>query len=73
MLEKITEILRSKHFNIEEQITEVSEIKKFSGWDSLKHLSLLLRAEEDFEIEISPEEASEIITIGDLIEKIKQK
>ncbi|MCK4553673.1 acyl carrier protein [Candidatus Parcubacteria bacterium] len=73
ILKKIIEILKSEHFNMNDTITKDSEIKMFSGWDSLKHLMFLMEIEKKFKIGISPEEAPLIITINDLVEKIKKK
>ncbi|MCU1258358.1 MAG: acyl carrier protein [Bryobacterales bacterium] len=33
-------------------------------WDSLRHLSLVLALEQEFEIEFTPEEIEELLSIG---------
>jgi acyl carrier protein len=73
ILKKIIGILKSEHFGISDTITKNSEIKMFSGWDSLKHLIFLMEIEKKFKIEISPEEIVTTLTVDDLIKKIEKK
>jgi len=68
----IIKILKSEPFNLKGEITKKSQIKEFSAWDSLKHLMFLMEIEKTFEMEITPEEVNDIVTIGDLIKKIEK-
>ena len=71
-LEMIIKILKSDSFNVSVPINNDSEIKKFPNWDSFKHLTFLIEIENKFGIEITPEDFPTIVTIGDIIQRIKK-
>lgn len=64
--------------NIEDLIKEVLFIEEgtkltnetgpddIDSWDSLGHVNIITAIEDEFDIEISPEEIGEIRTIGDI-------
>jgi acyl carrier protein len=43
------------------------------GWDSLSHVMLLLRIEQQFRIKLSPQETSDLAAVGGLIDLIAAK
>ena len=45
---------------------------KHENWDSLFHLTLLLKIEKQFKIKIKMSEMSQIVTFKDLDKKIKE-
>ena len=71
MLEKIVEIIKEQ-LNIDDvEITEETSFKDDLGVDSLDLLELVMAFEEEYDIELQPEELEEIHTVGDVIEYIK--
>jgi len=75
VLDKI-KVLIEEEMNIPaENITLESKIAEDLGADSIDAIELIMGIEEEFDIEISDEEAMTIKTIGDLvqvIDKLKQ-
>lgn len=71
--------------NIEELIKEVLLVEEgteltdetgpddIESWDSLGHVNIITAIEDEFDIEISPEEIGEIRTIGDIKKLLAQK
>lgn len=72
MLEKIVDIIREQ-LNIEDiDITEDTSFKDDLGVDSLDLLELVMAFEEEYNIELNPEELEGISTVGDIMEFIKK-
>ena len=42
------------------------ELRNINGWDSMKHLQLILTIERELSLTLSPDEIESIITVGDL-------
>ena len=73
MLAKVKEII-SEHLSVEGiEITLETSFKDDLGADSLDLFELVMAFEEEYEIEIPPEELEGIETIGDVIELMKKK
>ena len=43
------------------------------GWDSIKHINLMMAIEQAFNVEITPEELAEVRSIGDAAELVGGK
>ena len=72
MLDKIISIIREQ-LNIEDaEITEETSFKDDLGVDSLDLLELVMAFEEEYNIELNPEELEGIVTVGDIAEFIKK-
>ena len=72
MLERIVEIIREQ-LNIDDvDITEDTSFKDDLGVDSLDLLELVMAFEEEYNIELNPEELEGISTVGDIMEFIKK-
>ena len=72
MLEKIVEIIREQ-LNIDDiDINEDTSFKDDLGVDSLDLLELVMAFEEEYNIELNPEELEGISTVGDIMEFIKK-
>ena len=72
MLERIVEIIREQ-LNIDDMdITEDTSFKDDLGVDSLDLLELVMAFEEEYNIELNPEELEGISTVGDIMEFIKK-
>lgn len=70
-VEKIKEIIAEKLEIGIEQITDDAKFIDDLGADSLDVVELIMTLEDEFEIEISDEEAEKIVTVGNAIDFIK--
>lgn len=73
MLEKVKKIMVEKLSLQEEIITEDANFSEDLGVDSLDLYELVMAFEEEFEVEIPPEDLETIQTVGDVIEYLKSK
>ncbi len=71
MLEKLKEIVKEQ-LNAEAEITEATSFKEDLGADSLDLFELVMAMEEEFGIEIPPEDLEQILTVGDIIRYLKE-
>ncbi len=55
------------------ELTDETGPDDIEAWDSLGHVNIITAVEDEFEIEISPEEIGEIQTIGDIKKMLAQK
>ncbi|MCL2051819.1 MAG: acyl carrier protein [Lachnospiraceae bacterium] len=73
MLAKVKEII-GEHLNIEGvEITLETSFKDDLGADSLDLFELVMAFEEEYEVEIPPEDLESITTVGDVIALMKKK
>lgn len=56
-----------------EQITLESSPETLEGWDSLRHVNLMLALEQTFNMEILPEEMEEILSIEAIVTLLQEK
>ena len=69
--EKLQEII-AEVLNVDpEEITMDTTFVDDLGADSLDVFQILMGIEEEFDIEISNEDAEKIVTVGDAVEQIK--
>ena len=72
MLDRIIEII-NEQLNIDDAvITEETSLKDDLGVDSLDLLELVMAFEEEYNIELNPEELEGIQTVGDVMDYIKK-
>jgi len=72
MLDKIVDIIKDQ-LNIDDvEITEETSFKDDLGVDSLDLLELVMAFEEEYNIELDPEELEGVQTVGDVVEFIKK-
>lgn len=57
----------------ESLINDDSGPESIEVWDSLGHINIITAIEEDFDIELSPEEIIEIITVRDIKKLLTNK
>lgn len=70
-LEKIRKIV-AEVLNIDpEEVTPESSFIQDLGADSLDVFQIIMGIEEEFDIEIAPEEAEEAVTVGEALELIR--
>lgn len=72
MLEKIVDIIREQLSIDDVEITEDTSFKDDLEVDSLDLLELVMAFEEEYEIELDPEELEGIQTVGDVMELLKK-
>ena len=73
MLEKIKQML-AEQFNVDaDSISEETSFKDDLGADSLDLFELVMALEEEYSLEIPAEELTDITTVGDVCEYLKDK
>ncbi|MCR4806166.1 MAG: acyl carrier protein [Lachnospiraceae bacterium] len=69
--EKLKKII-AEVLNVDEnEITEETRFTDDLGADSLDVFQIIMGIEETFDVEISNEDAEKIVTVGDVVEQIK--
>jgi len=71
--DKIKEIIMDKLGVEESKITMEASFINDLGADSLDQVELIMQLEEEFDIEISDEEAESLVTVGKVYEFLKDK
>jgi acyl carrier protein len=56
-----------------ERINSSSSPADIKAWDSLQHLNLILAIEQEFQIQLEPEEAERMKTICDVVKQVEYK
>ncbi|MGA8943552.1 MAG: acyl carrier protein [Thermoactinomyces sp.] len=71
-LERVKKII-VESLNVDpSEVTMEANIKEDLGADSLDVVDLIMELEDEFDMEISDEEAEKITTVGDVIEYIEK-
>lgn len=73
VLERVTKIIVDRLDIEESKVTLESSFKEDLGADSLDVVELVMEFEDEFEMEISDEDAEKIATVGDTVNYIKSK
>ena len=71
MLEKMKEMIADQLSVDEDKITMDSTFKDDLDADSLDVFQIVTAIEDEFELEISDEDAEKIVTVGDAVEQIQ--
>ncbi len=72
ILERLKKIVMEQLGVDENQITPEASITDDLGADSLDRVELVMAIEQEFDIEISDEDAEKIVTIQDAVDYIKK-
>lgn len=72
MLDRVIEIIQDQLGIDDVEITTETSFKDDLGVDSLDLLELVMAFEEEYNIELNPEELEGISTVGDIIDFIKK-
>ena len=67
MFDKVKELLVEELQINESEITLDAELSRDLGINSIDLADLILKCEEQFDIEISEDDANEFITVGDVV------
>ncbi|EPR26681.1 Acyl carrier protein [Geobacillus sp. WSUCF1] len=73
VLERVTKIIVDRLGVDESQVTLEASFKDDLGADSLDIVELVMELEDEFNMEISDEEAEKIVTVGDAVNYIKSR
>ncbi|WP_298074933.1 acyl carrier protein [uncultured Bacteroides sp.] len=55
------------------EINDNSSIGDFPAWDSLGHMNLLQNIQDEFDIELDPEEIIELEDVRDIVKAVEAK
>lgn len=73
MLEKVKEVIVEKLNADGADITESTSFKDDLNADSLDLFELVMALEEEFDIEIPSEDLEKLVTVGDVLDYLKDK
>ena len=73
IFEKVREIVIDRLGVTEDAVTNEASFVDDLGADSLDIVELVMAIEEEFEIEIPDEDAEKVVTVGDVVEYLKEK
>jgi len=73
VLERVTKIIVDRLGVDESEVKLESSFKDDLGADSLDVVELVMELEDEFDMEISDEEAEKIVTVGDAVNYIKSQ
>lgn len=57
----------------ETKLTEETGPDDIDAWDSLGHVNIITAVEDEYDVEITPEEIAEISSIGDIKKLLQRK
>ncbi|KZO01855.1 MULTISPECIES: acyl carrier protein [Bacillus] len=73
VLERVTKIIVDRLGVEESQVTLEASFKEDLGADSLDVVELVMELEDEFDMEISDDDAEKIATVGDAVNYINSK
>jgi len=73
VLERVTKIIVDRLGVEESQVTMEATFKEDLGADSLDVVELVMELEDEFDMEISDDDAEKIATVGEAVNYIKAK
>ena len=73
VLERVTKIIVDRLGVEESQVTLEASFKEDLGADSLDVVELVMELEDEFDMEISDDDAEKIATVGDAVNYIQSK
>ena len=73
MLEKMKEIIAEQLNADADSITEASSFKDDLGADSLALFELVMALEDEYSVEIPAEDLQNLLTVGEVINYLKEK
>ena len=73
MLERMKEIIAEQMSVEEDIVTETASFKEDLGADSLDLFELVMALEDEYSIEIPSDDLQELLTVGDVMNYLKDK
>lgn len=62
---KIESIFSDVFLIPQDTIDDSMRLENISGWDSLSHMTLITRLEEEYEVQLTGDEIADMKTVGD--------
>ncbi|MEP7340249.1 MAG: acyl carrier protein [Acidobacteriota bacterium] len=73
MFDRVRDIL-ADIFNLSpDQISTSSSPDNIEGWDSLQHLNVVLALEKEFDLQFSPEEIEQMLSVELIVDLLEEK
>lgn len=73
MFERVRDIM-ADIFNLSaNQISASSSPDNIEGWDSLQHLNVVLALEKEFDLQFSPEEIEQMLSVELIVDLLEEK
>jgi acyl carrier protein len=73
LLERLQDVFRDVFDDPALTLTDTTTSDDISDWDSLQHVTLLFRIEDEFGVEFMGDEAASLANVGELTELLHQK
>lgn len=73
VLERVTEVVVDRLSVDESEVKENASFREDLGADSLDVVELVMELEDEFDMEISDEDAEKIATVGDAVKFIEEQ
>ena len=73
VLDRVQRILADIFHIPVEQITLTSSPETIENWDSLNHLNLILAIEQEFGVQLMPEEIDQLLSINHIMALLDEK
>ena len=73
VLERVTEVVVDRLSVDESEVKEDASFREDLGADSLDVVELVMELEDEFDMEISDEDAEKITTVGDAVKFIEEQ
>jgi acyl carrier protein len=73
VLNRVQRILADLFHIPAEQITLISSPELIENWDSLNHLNLVLAIEQEFGVQLMPEEIDQLLSVEHIIALLDEK
>ncbi|HEY4567325.1 acyl carrier protein [Planococcaceae bacterium Storch 2/2-2] len=73
VLERVTEVVVDRLSVDESEVKEDASFREDLGADSLDVVELVMELEDEFDMEISDEDAEKIATVGDAVKFIEEQ
>ncbi|MDE3177607.1 MAG: acyl carrier protein [Pseudomonadota bacterium] len=73
ILTELTELFREIFVNDEITLTPQTSAADLPGWDSMKHIEIIIAIEQKYAIRFSSRQVEALRSVGDLVAAIDQK
>ena len=73
LLERLQDVFRDVFDDPGLSLTPTTTANDIPDWDSLQHVTLLFRIEDEFGVEFMGDEAASLANVGELTELLREK
>jgi acyl carrier protein len=71
--ERLQKVFRATFEDATFTLDETVEAKDLPAWDSLKHITLILAIEEEFDVKFTTREVTSLWSVGRIVEALRSK